>query len=403
MRATVAAAVCILSLGACRAESTGAADTGGADVAWRATATGLFNTCAVSTGEGRLACWGQNLLPGCEGAACQWRNRPRWLAAPPAVMDTLVASNGRHCGLTSGGDLYCWGSSLSATATDPPPGEVVRRITPGERGTWLTLGYAHVCIVGDSGAAYCWGDNFTGQLGTGDTARVRATPQRVAGTHHFAMVSAGTTHTCGVTIGGEGYCWGGRYGVLGVGVGDTTCVHEASCVTTNVPWRIAGDIRWRSISAGNAYTCGVSVEGRGYCWGALGFPQGPTAPYGILGTGSYEGSRVPVPLAGNLPALQSITTGTRHACAMTVTGEAYCWGNNEGGVLGRGTSGGRSATPAAVVGALRFRSLALSDYSCGLTLTGAIYCWGPNVPGWLGIGPSPLIQAVPARISEPAG
>lgn len=395
------AVVGVLLLVACSAESTGTTNDAGR-VSWRATATGLYNSCAVAAGDGRIACWGLALRDACTSTGCRWLNRPHWLPTVPVVIDTLAASNGRYCGLTSPGDLYCWGA-FTPVPGEPPAGETLRRIPLSEPARSLTVGYGHACVVLASAAAYCWGDNFSGQLGIGDTVRASSTPQPVAGALRFAMVSAGTTHSCGVTTNGEGYCWGGGFGALGVGVRDTSCVDAPSCVRTALPWQVAGDMRWRSISAGNAYSCGVSIEGRGYCWGALGFPPAPNLPYGVLGTGDYQGSKAPLPLVGNVPELRHIVTGTRHACALTTIGDAYCWGYNEGGLLGRGTTAGRSATPALVDGALRFRALTLSDYSCGVTATGAVYCWGPNAPGWLGLGSGVLSQPRPGRIAEPAG
>lgn len=56
-------------------------------------------------------------------------------------------------------------------------------------------------------AAYCWGDNGYGQLGTGNE-HPSAVPVAVAGGETFASVSAGDGFTCGVTTSGEGYCWG---------------------------------------------------------------------------------------------------------------------------------------------------------------------------------------------------
>lgn len=400
MRAALAAGGFLL-LAACSDESTGAAQGAGL-VSWRATATGLYNSCAVAAGDGRIACWGLALSDACTATTCRWLVRPQWLPAAPAVIDTVAAASGRYCGLTVSGHLYCWGA-ITTTPGQLPAGETLRRIPLSEPAQSLGVGYGHSCVVMASAAAYCWGDNLNGQLGIGDTVRSVATPQAVSGALEFAMVSAGTVHTCGVTRNGDGYCWGGGWGALGVGARDTSCAEVPSCVTTQVPWKVAGNVRWRSISAGNGYTCGVSSEGRGYCWGAVGFPPAPNLPYGVLGTGDYQGSKVPLPLAGDLPELRHIVTGTRHACALTTLGDAYCWGNNEGGLLGRGTTGGRSATPALVQGALRFRTLTLSDYSCGVTTAGAIYCWGPNASGWLGLGTGFLVQSRPGRIAEPAG
>src|SRR5207302_1183116 len=67
--------------------------------------------------------------------------------------------------------------------------------------------------------AYCWGDNRFGQLGVGDGSAVPRTPLpvAVAGTLSFRAVSAGDSHSCGVTTGNTAYCWGENTGPLGDG------------------------------------------------------------------------------------------------------------------------------------------------------------------------------------------
>ena len=81
----------------------------------------------------------------------------------------------------------------------------------------VSVGYLHTCGVTAAGAAFCWGENFLGQLGDGTTTD-RSSPVLVAGGVSFATVSAGGGHTCGVTAAGAAYCWGNNSdGQLGDG------------------------------------------------------------------------------------------------------------------------------------------------------------------------------------------
>ncbi|MCC6244832.1 MAG: hypothetical protein IT353_18440 [Gemmatimonadaceae bacterium] len=108
-------------------------------------------------------------------------------------------------------------------------------------------------------------------------------------------------------------------------------------------------------------------------------------------------------VAGDLQ-FQSITAGTRHACGLMVTGEAYCWGNSTSGELGIGTSGGRFATPQRVTGGLNSVSLSLADHTCGATVNHNLYCWGGTFGGRLGNGQSaPGTVSTPTRVRQPAG
>jgi len=99
-------------------------------------------------------------------------------------------------------------------------------------------------------------------------------------------------------------------------------------------------LRWASLTAGVGRTCGVTQAGEAYCWGRN--------DYGQLGTGSTTPASIPMAVSGGL-SFSALATGGNHTCGLTMSGAAYCWGNNAVGQLGDGTTT-NSAIPVAVAG-----------------------------------------------------
>jgi alpha-tubulin suppressor-like RCC1 family protein len=64
----------------------------------------------------------------------------------------------------------------------------------------------------------------------------------------------------------------------------------------------------------------------------------------------------------------------------------FCWGSNDQGQLGDGTTS-QHLTPVGVVGGLHFRQVSAGgDHSCGVTTENRAFCWGNNQGGQLGDG-----------------
>lgn len=139
----------------------------------------------------------------------------------------------------------------------------------------------------------------------------------------------------------------------------------------------------RTLAVGYQHTCAISASGVTYCWG--------NNEFGQLGNGTTSGSATPVAVEGGHTFVY-ITAGKHHTCALDPAGTAFCWGLNDGGQLGDGTTT-NALSPVAVFGGQRFVQLAASNamtpvggHTCGLDPEGAAYCWGSNIEGELGNG-----------------
>ncbi len=283
--------------------------------------------------------------------------------------------------------LYKWnnavqpGTPLAATnavATLPEVGSSFRirvGLTAAGNKTLQSIAAsnAHTCALTTTGQAYCWGQNTSGQLGNNSTTKssIPVAVQMPAGVL-FRSIAAGYAHTCALTTTGQAYCWGWNgYGQLG----NNSTTKSSIPVAVQMP---AG-VSFQSITAGYTHTCALATTGQAYCWG-----EGSS---GRLGNNSTTSSRIPV--AVQMPAgvsFQSIAAGYTHTCALTTEGKAYCWGRNTDGQLGNNSTT-NSLTPVAVQmpAGVSSQSIAASNtHTCALTTTGQAYCWGANSYGQLG-------------------
>jgi hypothetical protein len=256
-------------------------------------------------------------------------------------------------------------------------------------GASIGTGYYQTCAV-ESGQAYCWGPNGDGELGDGSLASsgvpVAVDTSGALASKTLRQVSGGDEFACALDTSGAAYCWGSNdNGQLGDG-------SAVSYTDVPVPVDTSGVLSGKTlvqIAAGQQGACVLDTAGQVFCWG--------DNTEGELGDGSTTQSRVPVAvdtsgaLAGK--TVTQITAGELYACALDSAGAAYCWGFNDFGQLGDGSTANSSA-PVAVQtgGALAGRALAgiaASDsevFTCAVDTAGAAYCWGINFFGQLGDG-----------------
>jgi alpha-tubulin suppressor-like RCC1 family protein len=352
-----------------------------------------------------------------------------------------ISAGARYtCGLTQAGGAMCWGEGLAGElGTMPaelcafPNGIPVicstapLAVSDELRFKAIFAGSGHTCTILDSGRAYCWGDNSASQLGaiTSETCTwydgvqfaCSTLPVAVTDTLRFASLTIGGNHTCGLTQTGVAYCWGlNDVGQLGGLVHETCGRTHAPCTVS--PARVAGELRFIALTAGQFHTCGIAIAGRAYCWGsnASGALGTATQDRCVLYGREVPCSRSPVVLSDTL-VFAVLSAGHDHTCGVTASGTAYCWGANTARQLGAPSkdhcefgaislSCGR--TPVAVSSGYRFTSIGAGlGHTCALAVDGRAFCWGANDEGQLGVpadsaaeqcGPAHFCRSLPIAV-----
>ena len=311
---------------------------------------------------------------------------------------TAISTGERHSCAVADGKAYCWGNNYSGqlgnnSTTDSrvPAAVNTSGVLAGKTITAIAAGDFHTCAVAD-GKAYCWGNNYSGRLGnnsaTDSSVPVAVNTSGVLAGKTVTAISTGGSHSC-VLADGKAYCWGDNaYGQSG----NNSTTDSLVPVAVNTSGVLAGKTI-TAISAGGSFTCAVS-DGRAYCWGGNSYRQ--------LGTNSptatpddcwpSDCSRVPVAvntsgvLAGR--TVSAITAGGVHTCVVA-DGKAYCWGTNgSSGRLGNNSTRFISKVPVAVASGVlagkKVTAITAGDYHTCAVADGQTFCWGRNKYGRLG-------------------
>lgn len=354
----------------------------------------------------------------------------------------------------------------SATFPDeiPEPAPTPRRIRGLAPATHIALGSGHRCAITGAGV-YCWGKNEDGQVGMGwRGARVR--PVLVPGIEDAALVQADLRVSCASKArtagqGGALTCWGqpdprkpATATPVAVAGFDAIVQLTESCARDEKGrvrcLSIAGDSApGRSplppvtdLSTSTTHGCAVAREGSVWCWGRNDYGQQgrgfvskadvliPPATNGItdavrvaagafhtcvvkktrelvcfgapLARGRAEAQSAPVTVAG-LTDVTMAAGGAGFFCALTGDGAVSCWGDNEHGELGDGTTTSR-ASPARVAKLGGATKIAAGvSHACAVLSSGKIACWGRNKYGQLGDGTEETIRTEPVFASGVEG
>lgn len=295
---------------------------------------GGFHTCALLN-NGEVKCWGRNSYGALGNNTHDSQYTPVNVCADENCESSLggvtAISAGAYftCALMASGGVKCWGHNSNWQLGD---GTQATRLAPvdvvGLSGVqMLSLGGTHACVIVSFGAK-CWGDNYFGALGDG-TDTDRSEPTDVVGLYTNAVaMDGGDNYTCALGLLGTIMCWGNNsYGKLGDGTTTTSWTPVYVCADSTCDTPLTNVLQM----AGNVYhTCAVTANGGAKCWGHN--------QYGKLGDGTTTGRAIPVDVSGLTSGVAEIQPGQRHTCARMSQGAVKCWGDNAFGQLGDGTT-----------------------------------------------------------------
>ncbi|NNK49067.1 MAG: hypothetical protein HKP01_09365 [Gemmatimonadetes bacterium] len=373
----LAVAACVVGLAGCGGDDFTGPEAPAGAIEFQSLTAGYFHSCGL-TPAGTAYCWGGNTWGTLGDGSLTASNRPVRVAGGHRF-EAIEAGAGHTCGVTNSGQVYCWGlnDEGQAGADWVTRGIVEPLPLPGSQ-FWVEVsaGHDHSCALTNTGVAWCWGDNVTGHLGSGDPINRSFQPVLVASPVAFTTVVAGYYQSCALAESGQMYCWGRN---------DQGQIGDGSSQNRFTPVPVAGDLTFRALGGGDAFMCGITTGGSTWCWGSN--------RNGELGDPNLPNQVVPVEVDG-LPELRrvygaggafTLPSAPAYACGLTASGEAWCWGGTIRGGLWEGPTDG----PVRVESGIRFRNLGLgAEHLCGVTSEGWAFCGGANYAGQLGDGTS---------------
>ena len=334
-------------------------------------------SCATRS-DGVATCWGRNDFGQLGDGTMTRRTTPtRVLGTGWATISTSGSST---CGVKTDHTLWCWGldnfGQLGIGAGRPV--RTPHQVGPGHKWSQVASAWGHTCAVKTTGTLWCWGQNRRGQLGIGTIDRRHGLPQQVGTGTDWHSVTTGGWHSCALTTAGAAYCWGhNMFGEVG----------DGTVVTRTRPTPVEGSLVWLQLSAAWGQTCGITQDGTMQCWG---FNR-----QGQLGDGTQTNRAHPTPVVGGRTWTQ-VTTGDGSTCATASDGRLWCWGDNRYGQLGQAPSDQPTTSPVEVAALTTPVQLTSAGWlhTCVIPVGGSFTCWGNNEAGQLGDGTTGTARAL---------
>lgn len=381
-------------------------------------APGNQHTCALLEEQtpgagGRVKCWGRNQAGqlGTNSQVDSPRPQPIY-----GISDgiTAISTDFQHtCVVTTSGGVKCWGdNTYGQVGNGTGPNLWLGPVDVCASGSGfgcaggaaltgvvaVATGDRHTCALVTTGGVKCWGNNFFGQLGNGESGdgTDKSLPVDVPGLTGVASISAGGLNTCAITTSRVLKCWGNDFsGELGIGSfpgaplgSGETCPNaiqdNAKCISVPVKVPGVGDVT--AVDTGQT-TCALTTGGGVKCWGYNGNGEvgnGTKVPMSSSNPGYSQPTPVAVLTAPDGAPLAGVTA-IAGSCALIGGGSVKCWGENFYGRLGDGTTTDRPTAVDVVGLASGVAAIGAGGaHDCALMVTGKVKCWGLNNFGQLG-------------------
>jgi alpha-tubulin suppressor-like RCC1 family protein len=328
------------------------------------------NTVCTVLATGTMKCWGG---PG---------GRPRpdggvGNSSTPTLISgidnaTAVATGlGHGCARFADGSVKCWGGNNvgqlgnSGGANSATPVAV----SGIDSAISVTVGDSYSCALLADKTVRCWGANTFGQLGNGSTVH-SAVPVTVTGLVNVKAIAASRFSACAVLDDGTARCWGQQ-----ITAGPTVVSRTTPQVQPGVTDAVA-------VSGGSTteYACFLGNVGTVDC-------VGPFNPTQIGDDGNAAALPDVLLRVPDISGAVAMSSGTQQSCAVLAGGSVRCWGAAFSGALGNGVTSGFFGSPVAVSGITNAKAVSSGfNFSCALLRDDSVRCWGFNEAGQLGNG-----------------
>jgi alpha-tubulin suppressor-like RCC1 family protein len=354
---------------------------------------GAHSYCAILASRA-VDCWGSNDSGELGNGTTTDSSVPVAVSGITTATAITGDGDGSYCAVLESGTVDCWGANgLGQLGNDMT---VDSSVPVGAKGITTAVsvtgdGDGSYCAVSTTDTVDCWGYNGFGQLGDGGTAN-SSVPVAATGLADVNNLSSdGDDSFCAELSSETVDCWGANFaGELG----------DGTTTESTVPVAVTGISTASAISDDGAESyCALLTSAAVDCWGYNGFGQ--------LGDGATTNSSVPVAVSGISTAVSIVSDSENSYCAVVGSGGVDCWGANNSGELGNGTTTSSSipvavsgmTTAANVVGGANPSGDSQESY-CAVVSSGKVSCWGSNQFGALG-NATTTNSSTPVTVLEP--